>query len=185
MILENIKGINFLPPPELFSRTLFSPLMWSGMWEGEGRALPLLFNYMENWRSFLRVTRDTAKEKSGYILEKILPSFLLSQGTQHIIHVKDVRRLMENQRVPMLTKWQWCPSNCLPPFLALADWWTPGPVWLPNGGQQRADRETIETLCTAGHVAPPSHGCLLPLSVNIDHSRPWSAGCHQPWMRNL
>lgn len=110
---------------------------------------------------FLRVTRDTAKEKSGYILEKNLPSFILSQETQHIIHVKDIRRLRENQRAPMLPNGLWCPSSCLPPFLALADWWTPGLVWLPKASaheaQQRAGRETIDTPCTARHVTPPSH----------------------------
>lgn len=95
--MEKIKSINFLPP-ELFSRTLFfsSNVVKDGGRRKKGSAIAI--KLLGKLKIFLRVTRHTPKEKSGYIPEKILPSFIISQGTQHIIHVKNVRRLMENHR---------------------------------------------------------------------------------------
>lgn len=42
------------------------------------------------------------KKNLDILLKKNLPSLILSQGSQHIIHVKDVRALMEYQSTPML-----------------------------------------------------------------------------------
>lgn len=97
MSLEKIKSINFLPP-ELFVELFFFSGNVVKDVERRKKSSAIAIKLFGKLKVFLRVTRHTPKEKSRYIPEKILPSFILSQGTQHIIHVKNVRRLIENHK---------------------------------------------------------------------------------------